>query len=263
MRPFLVALTGAAAGATCFPESIGASERRNLVKDGKSFPVTWPMWDDGTWEIEGLYRLLGCADRSCAGSRRHDTHVMVDAYVDPDEWERVLEDPHAPVNVGSMGYPALGLRLSGRSIRKSLSLRNGGGGEFDPLGFAFGTGRAEAAVATLRSHRRGGEAPVALALAQQSLAQEFLRRSRDEAPLRLQLATALLALRQRAPHPLPRPRQPAVEGRDLKFLAPELFRLVAQLRIDAQTMNVLLEEQNRTAPGPGFGQANGTPEWIR
>lgn len=128
--------------ATCLPNGIGASKRRNLVNaDGESYPVgLWKTSFDnygqtsyaatavvqllmeellgyntretgtGTWEVEGLYRLLGCtnpfdADSPSCGERDYtDTHVLVDAYMDPAEWAKSQVLPGAPVRLGSMGY---------------------------------------------------------------------------------------------------------------------------------------------------------------
>lgn len=127
---------------TCLPNGIDASKRKNLVNaDGESYPVgLWKTsFDDygqtsyaatavvqllveellgyntretgtGTWEVEGLYRLLGCttpfdADSPSCGERDYtDTHVLVDAYMDPAEWSKSQLLPGAPVRVGSMGY---------------------------------------------------------------------------------------------------------------------------------------------------------------
>jgi len=127
-------------GGLCFTQGFEAAERRNLMDDGESYPVGFwtTSFDDygqtsfaataiaqlvveevfgfntaesgrGTDESEGIYALMGCNtsllhNQSCGSDNWTATHVLVDAYVDPELWQKVKGDLRAPVKVGSMGY---------------------------------------------------------------------------------------------------------------------------------------------------------------
>lgn len=56
----------------------------------------------GTDESEGIYALMGCNtsllhNQSCGSDNWTATHVLVDAYVDPELWQKVKGDLRAPV----------------------------------------------------------------------------------------------------------------------------------------------------------------------